>query len=312
MCSSETTLVYGLTVRSADLVFAADAWTRLQHSLHFFDVVFLRLSNGRLIASENASNGTVGKFSKEIWEKLRSWLIKEEIADSEDNLLGSLLCDDPTCPLRPPPSERMSWQRLRDLYYEGCSVCDQEFRDFLRETMRDWDEPVSTVSFLLCYSTRWSPDSIHDSPRQKIDTLLSNFGLAAPSHSAVLDNYGIFGGEDFTALALVGASSRFTQGGGDEGAQALVSADCGNSMEPDEHKIVDISFDGLPTDIDERFGRLINTFNLEVVDSSINHISPRIGKLNSASNGLTHGIEARVTKEIKPSWKLYLLCRTEW
>lgn len=130
MCSAEGTLVYGLTVRSADLVFAADAWTRLQHSFLFFDLVFLRRRNGGLTTKRGVTDGPVTKLPNEVWEEIRSWVIKEEIADSEDNLLGALLCDVPTCQVRPPPPELMSWERVQKRPFNECDYCCDAFIDF--------------------------------------------------------------------------------------------------------------------------------------------------------------------------------------
>ncbi|GAA5914606.1 uncharacterized protein JCM6883_004437 [Sporobolomyces salmoneus] len=87
MCTANATLVYGLTVRSASLVFAADAWTRLQHSFRFFDLVFLRRRKGGLVSSMDMGDGPVTMVPNEVWEEIQRWLVKEEIADSEDSLL---------------------------------------------------------------------------------------------------------------------------------------------------------------------------------------------------------------------------------
>jgi hypothetical protein len=115
---------------------------------------------------------------------------------------------------------------------------------------------------------------------------------------------------EHSALALIGAPSTFSKG---DSADTLASAECGHDNGPDEHAIVDVSFDGLPTDIDHRFERLIDLFDLEVVSSAINKISPRIRKLDETKkSGSTNGVKDKTTKKIKPGWKMYLLCRTDW
>lgn len=113
------------------------------------------------------------------------------------------------------------------------------------------------------------------------------------------------------ALALIGAPSRFSKAVRSD--ETLATADCGDEEFANEHTIIDVSFTNLPADIDQRFERLIKIFDLEVVKSAINKLSPRNGKSRSPrKNGVVHGVKDKTTKKIKPGWKMYLLCRTNW
>ncbi|GAA5959393.1 hypothetical protein JCM3765_006590 [Sporobolomyces pararoseus] len=143
MCIAEATLVYGLTVRSADLVFAADAFTRLRPILPFFEFILLRRRSGGLVSSPiGRGPELITKVPDDVWERIRHWLIKEEMAESEDTLIGPLLCDDPTCEVRPHPSQRMTWERLDAMRWDDCSRCEEAFLQFATECIKDWNEPV--------------------------------------------------------------------------------------------------------------------------------------------------------------------------
>ena len=98
MCNAEATLVYGLTVRAVDLLFAAHAWTRLEPTFRFFDLVFLRRPNGGLVTRDRGGGGGergISRVPNEVWEEIRYYLVQEEIEISQDTLLGFVPCARP-------------------------------------------------------------------------------------------------------------------------------------------------------------------------------------------------------------------------
>ncbi|GAA5838246.1 hypothetical protein JCM3766R1_001876 [Sporobolomyces carnicolor] len=89
MSSAEATLVYGLTVRAIHLFFAAEAWTRLEPTFRFFDLVSLRRRNGGLATRDEAGSGrAVSRIPNEVWDEIRYLLVQEEIEILQDDLLG--------------------------------------------------------------------------------------------------------------------------------------------------------------------------------------------------------------------------------
>ncbi|GAA5915282.1 uncharacterized protein JCM6883_002385 [Sporobolomyces salmoneus] len=296
MCRAEATLVYGLTVRSASLVFAADAWTRLQHSFRFFDLVFLRRRKGGLVDKRGVSDGPVTKVPNEVWEEIRYWLVKEELAESENNFLGPLFCDDPRCAVRPPPWNRVTWLNYIATDLSGCLRCDDGASDFYLDALKDWDEPH----------------------RSRMKRLLSSFGLALPLDKAIYTETAWSTRSDRSMLALISAPSTFED---NQAGDTCMTAECGGDTRPDEHTIVDVSFQNLPSDIDQRFERFLKLFNLEVVESSVNKLSPKSSKRRneeeeenreSTEAKRRNGVRDEVGSKIQPTWKLYSTCVTLW
>lgn len=116
-------------------------------------------------------------------------------------------------------------------------------------------------------------------------------------------------------LALLAAPSRF---GTSDSKTTNVRVECGDDGRPDECTIVDVSFGGLPLDINHRFKRLIELFNLEVVDSSADTIFLRSNRqeaekaLPSANASLPQGLWDFETTEIKPQWRLCIQAEATW
>ncbi|GAA5987449.1 hypothetical protein JCM5350_002768 [Sporobolomyces pararoseus] len=285
MCLAKATLAYGLTVRSSSLVFASDAWTRLKHSFRFFQLVFLRRRSGGLVSTTRGGGGPVTKVPNEVWEEIRYWLVQEEVKQSEENLLDPLFCEDPRCLARPPPNVRTHWSLLER--FESCNDCVDALCDWLRDNIMEWEE-----------------DRI-----EEITHLVETFGLSLPSHSPALVDENE--ADSMTsALAFVTAPSGFQK---NRYKKTVVQACSGVGMADDGFTIVDVSLDNLPPDIDLRFKRLIQLFNLVVVDSAADELSPRASGTVDRPPGRRlrsppSGVADRVTEEIRPRWKLFVGC----
>jgi hypothetical protein len=148
MCLAKATLVYGLTIRSASLVSAADAWERLSSTLSFFDLVFLRRRKGGLVSKGGGGYSAVTKVPNEVWEEMRHWLVQEEVADSEGKLLEDLRCDDPNCDTCVPLGVCTRWEDFLSRK-KDCTVIEGYFDELGAEFISGWAPsliPVSSIS----------------------------------------------------------------------------------------------------------------------------------------------------------------------
>ncbi|GAA5988117.1 hypothetical protein JCM5350_003942 [Sporobolomyces pararoseus] len=289
MCLAKATLAYGLTVRSSSLVFAADAWTRLKNSFRFFQLVFLRRRSGGLVSSIRDGGGSVAKVPNEVWEEIRYWLVQEEIADAEDAFVRPLLCNEPGCSMNTLTSERILWSDFNGV--QSCEECWQNYLELdTRTNFANWIGPTLP----------------------NVTTLLADFGLALPSRRPISTDPDKWNDPD--ALALIAAPSRLTRG---DYGESFITARCGGDFAEDEETVINVSF-SLPEDIDQRFTRLIRLFHLLPVSSSINRLSSNPESLASSEKneiqtiGKTSGVKNNAVKRIKPHWKLWIMCKTEW
>ncbi|GAA5828062.1 hypothetical protein JCM5353_003169 [Sporobolomyces roseus] len=291
MCQAQATLAYGLTVRAAPLYFAVKAWPRSEPVLHFFDLIFLRRCKGSLTSS--LSNNAITRVPDEVWEEIRSWLVLEEIADREDCLINQLFCDDPRCTSRPPLSKRANWVSFRS---GECSRCKEEIHEWTTEEF---------------YS--WSKDLL-----KGIRQLLAGFGLDHPLLRPVSIDPGNWDFSD--SLALIAAPAQLREHDSDRELQpAIVEAACRGDWGPDEQTVVDVSF-ALPRNVDQRFIRFIRFFNFDVISSSVNRLSSKSGHVKEdeessekkSKKGKFSGVQSKGTNKIRPRWRLWMTCISEW
>ncbi|GAA5851008.1 hypothetical protein JCM3766R1_007100 [Sporobolomyces carnicolor] len=283
MYNAEATVVYGLTVRAVDLIFAAEAWTRLESTFRFFDLVFLRRRKGGLVTGDRGGGGerAISRVPNEVWEEIRYQLVQDEIEPSQADLLATVSCGRSNCDLW--LEERCTWDLL---VTDGCFVCWENLADWVSENLNVWF--LSHVG--------------------QVTTVVNAFGLASPFSQPLKLRPSEFRFND--GVALLAAPASFKEANSDA---PIVTAESGGDEVADESTIVDISFDGLPLDIDSRFKRFVELFNLEVVDSSVETISPcsrreglkvaRRAK-RSASSSPPHGLRECATFEVKPKWRL--------
>ncbi|GAA5878118.1 hypothetical protein JCM16303_002852 [Sporobolomyces ruberrimus] len=283
MCTASAGVVYGLTVRSASLVFAADAWTRLKDTFPFLDLVLLRRRSGTL--TTGIEQGGIARLPDEIWEEIRFWLVRREVADAEHNLLSPFACT-PSSPTSKRSPKRVEWS-TRD----QSACCEYHLN-----RLKCWT--VASVNF-------WNGGRA-----LAMDNLLSRFGLDRPS------KYPIQVDESWPhpgSLAIVSVPSRFL--GGDISSGTITAA-CGAGHHPDEHTIVDVS-SKLARDVDQRFQRLVRLFGLDVVESSINELSSHTAGRATGSTRMkpgdpqSSGIRNDASKDIRPRWLLWTTCEQD-
>lgn len=149
MCTAKATLVYGLTIHSSSLVFAANAWTRLSQTFNFFDLLMLRRRTGDLITRNKNGRGAVTKVPEEIWEEIKKYNVLEELAVSEDHFLSPLICNDSRCRVEPAPEAGVTWEQLVDVDEEECAYTWNLFEEFALANIATWTERTISVSFPL-------------------------------------------------------------------------------------------------------------------------------------------------------------------
>ncbi|GAA5868303.1 hypothetical protein JCM8547_002313 [Rhodosporidiobolus lusitaniae] len=91
MCRSIAFLVYGIPVRTSSLIFAAEAWPRLEKTLPFFDLVSLRLSRGALKVEREEGVAAVSRVSVEVWETVEDELVKIKLEEAEAKFCSDVL-----------------------------------------------------------------------------------------------------------------------------------------------------------------------------------------------------------------------------
>lgn len=144
-------MVYGLSIRSASLVFASDAWTRLANTFPFFDLILLRRRSNTL--SYTGGNDAVTRVPEEVWEEIKFWLVQEEVAVSEDKILSPLRLDwseddddddweynNEGWPVR----KRMTWESFRGSEISEWDI--EEHSQWVGENISQWSIDRSKVS----------------------------------------------------------------------------------------------------------------------------------------------------------------------
>lgn len=122
----------------------------------------------------------------------------------------------------------------------------------------------------------------------------------------------------YDSLALIAAPSQLRH---PDGSQSVTfSADCHGDEGPDEHTLIDISV-ALPRKIVQRFLRVIRYFNFDVINSSVNKLSNKVTRVNEGrknsierapKDAKLSGVQKRLTNKIKPKWKLWMTCVSDW
>lgn len=98
---SKATVAYGRTVRALPLLSAANARTRLQIPLSFFDLILLRRHTDTSVGRGQVGERAATKVPDKVWEESRCWLVSTEMATSDCVFLAPVLCDE--CPVKRQP-----------------------------------------------------------------------------------------------------------------------------------------------------------------------------------------------------------------
>ena len=105
---------------------------------------------------------------------------------------------------------------------------------------------------------------------------------------------------------------------GSTNGRSIVEA-ISNRDGPDDHIIVDVDFT-LPSNPDQRFLRLVNTFNIHVVDATSETLAVNLSSTTETLQGGRYDPEYRkptfdrrrlVGNEIQPRWKLWTTCHED-
>ncbi|GAA5888787.1 hypothetical protein JCM16303_003012, partial [Sporobolomyces ruberrimus] len=146
--AAKATVVYGLTVRSSSLVFASEAWGKLAKPLTFIGLILSRRRSDTLRTQEPIGGSAITRIPIEVWEEVRTWLVREEVADAEHSLLSDYLCDDPF-----PEQAKQANKRLNSRTFQDdstCACCSKSFQDWIIDSVSAWDpERVSSIETLL-------------------------------------------------------------------------------------------------------------------------------------------------------------------
>ncbi|GAA5868234.1 hypothetical protein JCM8547_002287 [Rhodosporidiobolus lusitaniae] len=188
MCLSIASLVYGIPVRTSSLIFAAEAWPRLEKTLPFFDLVSLRISRGTLKVERQEGEAAVSLVPVEVWEMVKDEVVKIELWAAEMNFVkryfgGEVLLKDeePFCDVSD-STINSSWPNVLDNLKENCYWC--------------WEGTCAKFNA----QTEWS---------DAITRLVRRFGFAVPPDGLfrVRDGEELFDVQSATFIHLSSVSS---------------------------------------------------------------------------------------------------------
>lgn len=180
------------------------------------------------------------------------------------------------------------------------------------DSFRDWvNRSRYAASFQRSQS---STDAKSVKPTHR---LLARFGLAHPLTRMITYTEDYF---DLDAVSLVSLPIRTSTG-----QHSTITADAGGDSGPDQHAMINVSLE-LPLDADSRFIRFIRSFNLGIVEvchSTLQVVKPSWKAKDGPSIPADQLVsrqgepaikkeQVKVTKEIKPGWKLYTSCWDNW
>ncbi|GAA5994093.1 hypothetical protein JCM5350_006414 [Sporobolomyces pararoseus] len=291
--TSIATLQYGLTVRATGLITAAHAWTSLEPTFQFFDLLSLRKRRDTLIVQFKGSTRrrSLEKMLEELWGEIRKLITEEEVRLGEHEMLDEYrdYCGEPDCACL--NLKETTWNKI-------LSNLDEYLLEDLEQFFNDFCVSLAHAS---------SP----------VLRLLSYFGLSHPLARLIPLNPD--NPVDLNSVALIALPSRT-----DVGAYTTISGE--HSETHNEHTLVDVSLK-LPLDADSRFVRFIKLFNLQVVSTSISTL--RVTTQPPTDESLGHeeeeeeessesseqkkiaglkGPKDEHSEDIKPGWRLYTAC----
>ncbi len=90
---ASATLFYGLTVRGCDLVAATRAHAQVKPALQSLGLISLRQRRGTLRMTEHCT-GALERVPWEVWQMVRSEVIKDAVAEARVGLVGDSDCPE--------------------------------------------------------------------------------------------------------------------------------------------------------------------------------------------------------------------------
>ncbi|GAA6012664.1 hypothetical protein JCM10207_009074 [Rhodosporidiobolus poonsookiae] len=284
MCRARTVLSYSISVTTESLIYAADAHPSLEPTLPFFDLVSLRIRQGRLQSTSSA----VKSVPVEVWELIKDELVQVELDVARFAFLEKLLCDD--CHLL--RHDELKYADWDILISGGCDYCLEGF---------------------------WNEEGVDDNARKaRLEKLLGRYELILPLLTPIRSSKDASDSPFFNACGdpntaiLIGlpASSKPNTTG-----VYQVEALCGGDWAPDEQAIQTVTPHPPPLNAIDRFKALVKLFKLELVEASDGMLA--IEGTPAAVAGKKKVLRKKrfrkvKLEDLKPRWKLFTTCETTW
>lgn len=295
MCRSIAALGYGLFVRTASLLAAADAHNKVESTRRFIELVKLRRKRGTLEA-EGGGGWAVTKLPSEVWEMVLQEAVDVEVDEAMHRLLrrylfrqcrGNELNRLRQLEARGQP---LTWLvAYEDAQKNGCDEC-------LFETASRWTDATDNIENAVSHKRSLQASSclLTTSHLQLVQNLLAFFSLSLST--GIPTPCPFYNYDDFLCSSFIALPTSH-----DSIAQALGGAY--GPPEGDADHVLDVSFQ-LPADADARFKRFVRTYKLEVVaveDRGAEQVKEGGGHKEKAKE---RGGQA--------SWRLYCTVETVW
>ncbi|ORY86057.1 hypothetical protein BCR35DRAFT_351602 [Leucosporidium creatinivorum] len=270
---SNLTLFYGLWVKTWSLVFAAEAYAKVQPALLAIDLISLRRRQGKLVAEAQDWRTTARDLPEEVWEFIKQELIDEALWDEE----------------------------LAVLRKYRCGPCPNAAGDI------DGSESWEISSSVIEEGRFW-----FDFGQGNAQQLLALFGLHMPTAVTWKEASEWNDFDELSAIAIPLQATKNNHSGSYAAPAISIGTDiCSNGYDvyPNTRLAV-FSPEALrlPSNAELRFRRLISTYRLQVVDcvkSTITSSSPPSSATEAPANAANSQLDEYGEEE--PRWMLWSL-----
>ncbi|GAA6006109.1 hypothetical protein JCM10207_000526 [Rhodosporidiobolus poonsookiae] len=281
MCRAVTSISYGIAVRTFPLLFAADAFPKVEPVLRFFSLLALRIKRGTL---STTTGEAVKRVPLEVWELVKEKLVGQEVKDKEEDFVESMGCSvrfgcpGGCCP--PVGGGKAPEYRWENVACEDrCEMCDERFFDFFDDILAP-----------SCYGKR-------------VDKLLLAFGLSLGSLAVLkqddADHFEL-GCATFLSVPL----SEYTD--------SALDARWGGDAEPNGVATATLP-SSVPHNARARFFHLVKLMRLEVLDISESASPPvwkeqATGRHRVLKKGGVRRFKTLKLSEVEPHWQVQTTC----
>ncbi|BGP05340.1 hypothetical protein JCM10049v2_001145 [Rhodotorula toruloides] len=280
MCRAVTCLSYCIAVTTKSLVFAAEAYPKLEAPLRFLDLVSLRIRRGTL-RTDPAVPDTLECVPLEVWDGIRYELIKLEQEEAERLIGARVICagclEDRQ---KTSPTRKLTWEiRMGDEF------CDD------------------------CYDLAVDYDGIQEASiyNTVVECMLPQFRLRMPTDIPVHNDFdrplAIIAQDPETAIWITTGSISDTP------CTSVCEDFDGDENANYQQSIVDLEPMLPPADADARFAAFVSRFHLEPVEIFDKPFRPR--KNNRVGKSSKHVVldegGSRVFRRgrLCPAWRLF-------